>query len=395
MVTATIKQEDAMAQVPFVAAFGRKATTVLVAVFASITLGWSSAGAVPVCQTVNGIPWCYNNSVCGQPCNSVCATAGGSPINDDIAFEAQNTEAECLAIAQAFGIGSVDVGNYSYACIEDSPAPHPVGGGLVAPLRCSTNRPCPFFHRAAMDYLIAPCFEDSLRSVCPCGLVTTCGDRNLEPGEDCDDGNTADGDCCDSSCHFEPASTECRPSAGVCDVTEHCTGTSADCPPDDKSTAVCRPATDICDAVESCDGSGVTCPADGFESSTVICRASAGICDVGESCTGAAPNCPPDSFIPSSTVCRPATDVCDMTESCTGSGPACPTDAVEPADDGLSAGRRRLRRRRDLRRHATSPARATPSSRTAPSCDDGDFCPQTDACDGNGTCVGIEPDRLR
>ena len=32
-----------------------------------------------------------------------------------------------------------------------------------------------------------------------------CGNGNVDPGEQCDDGNTANGDCCSSTCHFEPA----------------------------------------------------------------------------------------------------------------------------------------------------------------------------------------------
>ena len=53
-----------------------------------------------------------------------------------------------------------------------------------------------------------------------------CGDGIVDPGEDCDDGNVADGDCCSSSCGFEsvvgarttatPAPTSQCNGAGVC-----------------------------------------------------------------------------------------------------------------------------------------------------------------------------------
>jgi len=33
-----------------------------------------------------------------------------------------------------------------------------------------------------------------------CGV---CGDGNLDPGEDCDDGNTLAGDCCSPTCRNE------------------------------------------------------------------------------------------------------------------------------------------------------------------------------------------------
>src|SRR5437764_20391 len=37
--------------------------------------------------------------------------------------------------------------------------------------------------------------------------VRRCGDGVLDPGEQCDDGNVQDGDCCSSTCRFEPATT--------------------------------------------------------------------------------------------------------------------------------------------------------------------------------------------
>ena len=36
-----------------------------------------------------------------------------------------------------------------------------------------------------------------------------CGDGTLDGGELCDDGNTNDGDCCSSSCQFEPLASPC------------------------------------------------------------------------------------------------------------------------------------------------------------------------------------------
>jgi cysteine-rich repeat protein len=45
-----------------------------------------------------------------------------------------------------------------------------------------------------------------------------CGDSTVDAGEQCDDGNTNNGDCCSSTCQFEAAGTVCRSTAGVCDV---------------------------------------------------------------------------------------------------------------------------------------------------------------------------------
>ena len=42
----------------------------------------------------------------------------------------------------------------------------------------------------------------SVKTVQACG--PRCGDGNLDPGEECDDGNNLDGDGCSSQCTIEP-----------------------------------------------------------------------------------------------------------------------------------------------------------------------------------------------
>jgi len=86
----------------------------------------------------------------------------------------------------------------------------------------------------------------------------------------------------------------CRESAGICDIEETCTGSSAVCPSDsyDPSSAVCRPSAGVCDITEYCTGSSAVCPADSF--STAVCRPSVGPCDPTESCSGFVATCPAD-----------------------------------------------------------------------------------------------------
>src|SRR5581483_2515218 len=172
---------------------------------------------------------------------------------------------------------------------------------------------------------------------------------------DCDVAETCDGSspACPAD-GFQPSTTTCRPSAGPCDIAENCTGSSATCPPDAfESSAgafVCRPAAGPCDVPETCAGNSAACPPDG--KSTAVCRPAAGPCDLAESCDGVSDTCPTDQK--STAVCRPAAGQCDVAETCDGVSNSCPADAFQP--DGTA-------------------------------CDDTNSCTTPDACQG-GVCVG-------
>jgi hypothetical protein len=177
-----------------------------------------------------------------------------------------------------------------------------------------------------------------------------CGNGKVEGTEQCD----PPGDCCDTNCMFKLSSYECRQSAGECDIAEYCTGSSANCPADGKSTAMCRDVTGDCDVAEYCNGINNDCPDDMFQPGTHLCRASQGVCDIADYCDGNSPTCPSDAK--STAVCRVAVDQCDAAESCNGINNDCPIDAKEPF--------------------------STP-------CDDGLWCSATDHCDENGNCVKL------
>jgi probable HAF family extracellular repeat protein/cysteine-rich repeat protein len=188
-------------------------------------------------------------------------------------------------------------------------------------------------------------------------LVPLCGDGTLDPGEQCDDGNRDDGDCCTITCDFAPAGspcpaddaicstsacdgagscvhapgaagTTCRAAAGECDLAETCSGESTECPPDLRvaSGTACAPDAELCTA-DVCDGTNAACthPAG---NTGVTCRAAApgAVCDVAEACDGVTPGCPPDGFAGSEVECRGAAGECDVAERCDGSGPGCPAD---------------------------------------------------------------------
>ncbi len=77
-----------------------------------------------------------------------------------------------------------------------------------------------------------------------------CGNSILETGEDCDDGNIVDGDCCSSSCSFEVGSCD---DGDACSVGDTCDGAGTCVPgsaPDCDDGNLCT--KDSCDSAVGC-----------------------------------------------------------------------------------------------------------------------------------------------
>lgn len=72
---------------------------------------------------------------------------------------------------------------------------------------------------------IAPSL-DGLHAIAIRPTDPVCGDGIQGPGEDCDDGNTLDGDCCSSTCTFESAGSSCAGDGSLC-TTDECDGAGA------------------------------------------------------------------------------------------------------------------------------------------------------------------------
>jgi cysteine-rich repeat protein len=208
-------------------------------------------------------------------------------------------------------------------------------------------------------------------------VTPDCGNGYLTIDEECDDGNTDPGDCCSPTCQYESAATECRASAGACDIAETCTGTSADCPADAyrPSSTECRAAAGVCDLAETCTGVSVECPADAFEPVTTECRAAAGICDAPDYCDGASAACVADAKLTSE--CRASKHVCDAADYCDGVRDECGFDLPAhgaPCPDG------------DLCNGDERCVGFVCTAGMPPVCDDGDTC-TADSCDAFEGCV--------
>ena len=130
----------------------------------------------------------------------------------------------------------------------------------------------------------------------------TCGDGKTD---DCLACSKAAGSSTDGVCKPLAAGSQCRATAGACDVAESCDGSDASCPADAVAAAgtECRSAATECDIAEVCDGSSDQCSADVF----AVDGAS---CDDGDSCATA------DSC--ASGKCQPGKNTCEVGS---GSGP--------------------------------------------------------------------------
>ncbi len=109
--------------------------------------------------------------------------------------------------------------------------------------------------------------------VCAAGACvdTTCGDKIVSTGEECDDGNAAGGDGCETTCKFTCVSTD---SARDCTPTDPCKGKGA-CA---DATHICSAGTPLVDGT-AC-GTGKTCKTGVCTS--VLCGNST--VDAGEEC---------------------------------------------------------------------------------------------------------------
>lgn len=90
---------------------------------------------------------------------------------------------------------------------------------------------------------------------------TECGNSVVEVGEDCDDGNTVDGDCCSSACQYEAIGSPCS-DGNACTVGDGCS--SGTCLPGDPIDCddgnLCT--VDTCDENDGCHNDGVPVAAD-------------------------------------------------------------------------------------------------------------------------------------
>jgi cysteine-rich repeat protein len=213
-----------------------------------------------------------------------------------------------------------------------------------------------------------------------------CGNGEVEPGEDCDDGNTADGDCCSANCTFEPAGSVCDDGL-FCNGQEECDGAGlcenlgvdpcddgVGCTQDacDEASDTCSNTPDdavcdnglFCDGAETCDaqldcqpGTPVDCD-DGVGCTVDACNEGTDSCD----------NTPDDAACNNGLFCD-GVETCDAVNDCQ---PGTPVDC----DDGVLCTTDRCNENTDQCDNAPDDLL----------CDDGLFCNGAETCDAVNDC---------
>ena len=249
-----------------------------------------------------------------------------------------------------------------------------------------------------------------------------CGNGRADAGEACDDGNTADGDCCTAACAVVAAGAACPDDGNVC-TNDVCNGagvclhTNNTVPCDDG--AFCT-VGDVCeDGV--CGGTARDCSAAGDQCNIGVCdessdrcvpqaRADGTACTDGNACTqvdtcqagicaGASPVvCAAQDQCHVAGTCNPATGVCSNPEKANGSacddGNAC--TQTDTCQAGICAGSNPVVCTAQDQCHVAgtcNPATGTcsnPAKANGSACTDGNACTQVDTCQ-TGTCVGASP----
>ena len=164
--------------------------------------------------------------------------------------------------------------------------------------------------------------------------LPTCGDGIVDQGEQCDDGNTVNGDGCSSTCQSEgvcqPSGAACDDAAfctvnDVCDQSGQCVGSPRGCSDNNQCTLdSCNEVQDACENTPVPDGTpaGGTC--------------GIGACQANAVCVSGVETCTPGS--PTAEVCNGLDDDCDgsVDEGNPGGGAACDGSDSDLCQEGTT-----------------------------------------------------------
>jgi cysteine-rich repeat protein len=235
---------------------------------------------------------------------------GGNAFQSDRAAEAPVDATTLRSLAATAGQ------EQTYTCV-------PLGAGV----RVGVDRDADgFFDRDEIDLGSDPANPASIPG------TPVCGNGWPEAGEQCDDGNTAGGDCCSATCQFEGAGSGCSDgnactTADQCNGSGLCVGTALTCDDANPCTQdLCNPATGC---VHPPVQNGTSCNDTNACTQTDTCQAGV--------CTGSNPvTCLPAPDQCHATTCNPASGSCETAPR--PDGTACNDGNLCTAGDTCQAG---------------------------------------------------------
>jgi hypothetical protein len=220
-----------------------------------------------------------------------------------------------------------------------------------------------------------------------------CGDGVLDAGEQCDDGNGVNGDCCSSTCTAEPNGQACNDLA-FCNGADTCSGgtcsahAGSPCPGADGDGNCAESCSEIGDNCTAPDPNGSLCTDGTFCDGPDTCSAGACSTHAGNPCVG------PDGDGNCSETCNEATDNCTAPDP---DGTACNDALFCNGTDTCSAGACSVHSGSpcagpDGDNNCSESCNETNDSCTAAdpngsACSDNVFCNGADTC-STGTCSG-------
>ena len=137
-----------------------------------------------------------------------------------------------------------------------------------------------------------------------CGAAV-CGNNIIEGGEQCDDGNTLNGDCCSSTCQYEAAGSTCNDGL-FCSINDACNGIGA-CVAG--GALDCSALNNVCN-VGTCNEASDSCVVNPLPNNTQTGNTcSIGACQANAVCISGAESCTPGT--PTAEICDNIDNDCD------------------------------------------------------------------------------------
>ncbi len=235
----------------------------------------SFTAASPVCGSTMAL-------AVGQSA-SIVVEADDPDAGDSVALNCVGTPA-----GASYTPGLPTVGNPAASLLDWTPAPGDAGFHTIT---CTANDAC---EQSLCSFTLA---------------VNECGNGLVENGEQCDDGNTNDGDCCNSGCQFESPGSSCADDSDVC-------------------------TDDVCDGFGICEHPFNSAPCDDGDQCTANDVCQAGVCLGGDSCGDgtADPLCGEECDPPDGLTCDFTCQTVVCGNGIVQSGEECDDGAVEPGD---------------------------------------------------------------